>query len=89
MQEDDRVPTTNGDVTHLAVTDAYATTGMIVFGRNPVRHGIAPLAIGGAVKRRPETGCDPRDQRASSNQVQLVARRAGWSRRRNPPSWRS
>ena len=30
MQEDDRVPTTNGDVTHLAVTDAYATTGMIV-----------------------------------------------------------
>jgi hypothetical protein len=30
-----------GDVTHLAVTDAYATPGMIVFGRNPVRHGIA------------------------------------------------
>jgi hypothetical protein len=48
VQENDRVPATNGDVTHLAVTDAYATTGMIVFGRNPFRHGIAPLAIRGA-----------------------------------------
>jgi hypothetical protein len=60
MQEDDRVPTTNGDVTHLAVTDAYATTSMIVFGRNPVRHGIAPLAIRGAVKRGLELVAIPR-----------------------------
>jgi hypothetical protein len=70
MQEDNRVPTANVDVTDLAVSDAHATTGMIVFGRNPVRHGIALLAIRGAVKRRPGIGCDPRDQRASSNQVQ-------------------
>jgi hypothetical protein len=48
VQENDRVPATNGDVTHLAVTDAYATTGMIVFGRNSFWHGIAPLAISGA-----------------------------------------
>src|SRR5450631_1883794 len=48
VQEYDRVPATNGDVTHLAVTDAYATTDMIVFGSNPIRHGISPLAIRGA-----------------------------------------
>jgi hypothetical protein len=42
VQENDRVPTTNGDVTYLAVTDAFAMAGMIVFGNNPVRHGIAP-----------------------------------------------
>ena len=47
MQENDRIPATNGDVTHLAVMDAYATMGMIVFGRNPVRHGSNPLAIRG------------------------------------------
>src|SRR6266702_8325301 len=49
--------------------DAYATTGMIVFGRNPVRHGSNALAIRGTGKRRPRTGSDPRDQRTSANQV--------------------
>jgi hypothetical protein len=44
VQENDRIPATNRDVTHLTVMDAYATTGMIVFGRNPVRHGSNPLA---------------------------------------------
>ena len=44
MQENDRIPATNGDVTHLAVMDVYATTGMIVFGRNPVRNGSNPLS---------------------------------------------
>jgi hypothetical protein len=42
MQENDRVPITNGDVTHLAVKDVYATTGMVIFGRDPVRHGMVP-----------------------------------------------
>jgi hypothetical protein len=48
VQKNDRVPTANGDVTHLAVADVYATTSMIVFGGNPVWHGIVPPAIGGA-----------------------------------------
>jgi hypothetical protein len=46
VQENDRVPATDGDVTHHAVVDVYAATSMIVFGRNPVRHSIVPPARG-------------------------------------------
>ena len=47
MQENDGVPPTSRDVTHLAVKDAYATTSKIAFGRNPVLQEIAPTAIEG------------------------------------------
>src|SRR5215471_3336512 len=39
------MPITNGDVTHLAIKNVYATTGMIVFGGNPAWHDIASPAI--------------------------------------------
>ena len=59
MQENDGIPASNGDVTHLAVTDAHATTGMIVFGNNPVCHDTVPLATRGrAWKERPGTGSE-------------------------------
>ena len=48
MKENDRVPASNGDVTHVAVKDTHATAEMIIFGRD--RHGIPPLAIRGRRK---------------------------------------
>ena len=48
MQENDRVPTSDGDVTHIAVKNTYATTEIIVFGGD--RHDIPPFAIGGRRK---------------------------------------
>jgi hypothetical protein len=65
VQENDRVPTTNGDV---AVTDAYATTGMIVSAEI-----LSGMVITPEIKRRRETAAsncsDSQDQRASANQV--------------------
>ncbi|MFZ0720575.1 MAG: hypothetical protein WA230_23910 [Xanthobacteraceae bacterium] len=48
MQENDRVPTSDGDVTHIAVKNTYATTEIIVFGGDG--HDIPPFAIGGRRK---------------------------------------
>jgi hypothetical protein len=42
MQEDDRVPLSDGDVTHRSIEDVYTIAGMMILGRDDsVRHGIA------------------------------------------------
>jgi hypothetical protein len=74
VQENDRVPATDGDVTHHAVVDVYAATGMIVFGRNPVRHSIVPPAIAGPPQGTIELVASL-DQRAAITRVQ---RQNGW-----------
>jgi hypothetical protein len=69
VQENDRVPATDGGVTHHTVVDVYAATSMIVFGRNPVRHSIVPPAIAGPPQGTIELVASL-DQRAAITRVQ-------------------
>jgi len=63
---------------HLAVMNAYATAGM---GRNPVRHGILPFAIGSTPEKQEPVAIPKSTRFKQSGSVRAAIARAA---SRNP-----
>jgi hypothetical protein len=83
MQEDDRVPLSDGDVTHRSIEDVYTIAGMMILGRDDsVRHGIAP-SWSEARKTAARSAGNPRYQRALRHQVRTSTARLSRSDRRS------